>query len=694
MLYRGGLGMNEHGALWYFLLGRLDYNALPLYSAVATVAALLVLLVVIGSVVTITIKRGWAYLWHEWLTSLDHKRIGIMYVALAMIMLMRGIIEAVMMRTQQALAINASGYQPPEHFSQVFSTHGTIMIFFMAMPFLTGLINFVMPLQIGARDVRFPLLNAITLWLTAAGAALVMASLMLGKFSTGGWSGYPPYTEVDYQPGVGPDYWIWALTLSSISSTMSAINFAVTIYKDRCPGMTLFKMPMFTWTALCTAILMIFAMPPLTVATLLLALDRYLDFHFFGNGHGGNLMNFVNLFWLFGHPEVYILILPAFGVFSEVISTFSAKRLYGYQSLVWATLAITVLSFTVWLHHFFTMGQSAAVNAAFGIATMLIGIPTGVKIYDWMLTIYRGRVRFSTPMIYSAMFLMLFVIGGLTGITLATPPVDYQVHNTLYLVAHFHNMLIPGTLFGLLAGYSYWFPKAFGFRLNERWGRLTALCFGLGFALAFMPLYVLGLAGMPRRTQAVFSSEFAPLLWTAEAGAVLLSAALIGLYGQLYVSIRDRHANAVPFGDPWDGRTLEWTTRAPPLAYNFAVRPVVEDRDPFTWLKEHEPKRLSDQFEDIHLPKNSATPVLIGAASFLCAFGLVWHIGWAALGGFLFAWGAIILRSFRLNTMHVISAEQVRREYERETQQMRMAQAVSRDAEFSGRNTGLAKVRS
>jgi cytochrome o ubiquinol oxidase subunit 1 len=685
--------MNDHGELWRFFLGRLDLDALPLYSAVATVAASLVLIATLGAIVLISVKRGWPYLWHEWLTSLDHKRIGIMYIALALIMLMRGIIEAAMMRTQQALAINAPGYLPPEHFSQLFSTHGTIMIFFMAMPFLTGLINFAMPLQIGARDVRFPLLNAITLWLTAAGAALVMASLMLGKFSTGGWSGYPPYTEVDYQPGVGPDYWIWALTLSSIGSTLTGINFAVTIYKDRCPGMTLFKMPMFTWTALCTAILMIFAMPPLTVATLLLALDRYLDFHFFSNGHGGNLMNFVNLFWLFGHPEVYILILPAFGVFSEVFATFSAKRLYGYKSLVWATLAITVLSFTVWLHHFFTMGQGAGINAAFGIATMLIGIPTGVKIYDWMLTLFRGRVRFSVPMIYAAMFLMLFVIGGLTGITLATPPVDYQVHNTVYLVAHFHNMLIPGTLFGLLAGYTYWFPKAFGFRLDERWGRIAALCFGVGFLLAFMPLYVLGVSGMPRRLQSVSNGEFAPLLWTAQAGAVLLSSALASLYVQLYVSIRDRRRNAVPVGDPWDGRTLEWATRAPPLEYNFAIPPGIEDRDPFTWLKERGHTHVPvDRFEDIRLPNNSATPVLIGAASFLCAFGLVWHIGWAAVGGFVLVWACVVARSFVRDTERVIPARQVQADYEADRAQAQAAHPVTRDDEHSRRNAGLAQV--
>jgi cytochrome o ubiquinol oxidase subunit 1 len=683
--------MNDGPAIWLSWIGRLDYNALPFYSSVATAAATLVLLAALSVFILISVKGWWGYLWREWFTSLDHKRIGIMYIVLALVMLMRGVIEAGMMRAQQAVAINSPGFLTPEHFSQMFSTHGSIMIFFMAMPFITGLINFVVPLQIGARDVRFPLLNAITLWLTVAGAMLVMASLVLGRFSTGGWSGYPPFTEVQYQPGVGPDYWILALTLSSIASTLTGLNFAVTLYKDRCPGMILYKMPMFSWTALCTSILMIFAMPPLTVATLLLALDRYLGFHFFTADHGGNVMNFVNLFWLFGHPEVYILILPSFGIFSEIFATFSGKRLYGYRSLVWASGAITVLSFTVWLHHFFTMGQSAGVNAAFGIATMLIGIPTGVKIYDWMLTLYRGRVRFSVPMLYAAMFLMLFVIGGLTGITLSAPPVDYQVHNTVYLVAHFHNMLIPGTLFGLLAGYTYWFPKALGFRLNERWGRFAALCFGVGFLLAFMPLYGLGVAGMARRTQEILNPEFAPLLWVAGAGGALLSLGLVSLYVQLYVSIRQRQRNAVPLGDPWDGRTLEWSTLAPPPAYNFAVLPPIHDRDPFIWLKAH---RLISQgeFEPIQLPLNSATPIIIGMAAFVCTFGLVWHIGWAAIAGLLAVWAAIIARSFVRDTHHIISSEALRWAHARHLQQAREAVPVTRDHEHSPLNRGLARV--
>ena len=489
-------------------------------------------MVVLGAVfvaVLLTLLGRWRWLWSEWLTSLDHKKIGIMYVVVAFVMLARALIEANLIRLQQASAINAPGYVEPDHFAQLFSTHGSIMIFFMAMPFLTGLINYVVPLQIGARDVAFPLLNSISLWLTGGGAGLMMISLVIGRFSTGGWSGYPPYTELAFSPDVGPDYWIWAVSLGSIASTLTGLNIAVTIYKKRCPGMNLMRMPLFCWTSLCVAILMIFAMPPLTVATALLALDRYLGFHFFTNSLGGNMMNYANLFWMFGHPEVYIVILPAFGVYSEVVSTFSSKELYGYTSLVLATMAISVLSFTVWVHHFFTMGQNANINAVFGIATMTIGVPTGVKIYDWIWTMFRGEVRFTVPMLYALAFMMTFVLGGFTGIILAMPPLDYLVHNTLFLVAHFHNMLIPGLLYGMLAGYHYWFPKAFGFRLDERWGRIAFTCWVVGFYLAFFPLYVLGASGMARRTQAIFEPSFRPWLYVAGVGAFVLLAALTSL---------------------------------------------------------------------------------------------------------------------------------------------------------------------
>ncbi|WP_082850346.1 cbb3-type cytochrome c oxidase subunit I [Caballeronia sordidicola] len=651
-------------------------------------------MVVIGAIVTfalITRYRKWGVLWSDWLTSPDHKKIGIMYVVLAFVMLARALIEALLMRTQQAFGLGG-GFLSPDHFAQLFSTHGTIMIFFMAMPFLTGVINYVMPLQIGARDVAFPVLNSISLGLTAAGAALVMISLCFGTFSTGGWFGYPPYTEATFSPGVGPDYWIWSLSLASLGSTFTGINFAVTIYKLRAPGMTVMRMPLFTWTALCTSILMVFAMPPLTVATAQLALDRYLGFHYFTNALGGNMMHFANLFWLFGHPEVYILILPAFGVYSEVISTFSGKTLFGYRALVMATMAIAVLSFTVWLHHFFTMGQSANINAVFGIASMLIGIPTGVKIYDWMLTMFRGRIRFTVPMIYSIGFMLLFVLGGMSGILLADPGIDYQVHNSVFLVAHFHNVAVPGVLFGMIAAYHYWFPKAFGFRLNERWGKISALCWIVGFMLAFFPLYALGLMGMPRRTVSYSEPAYVPLEMVALLGAVIVVVALTALVVQLWVSIKQRDANRVFAGDPWDGRSLEWSLSAPPPEYNFAMIPRVTTRDAFTIAKESgSAYRRHETYEDIEVPKNSAMGPAIAATGFALAFGLVWHIWWMVIVSCLGALAAMVVRGFTRDTTRIVNAQDVRAEHHRWLDAVTGATAISRADERTPANNGLAE---
>ena len=692
--------MNNTGFI-EFLFGQLSWGALPFVRAwrdpnvseiIGAGAGAIVLLGGAASVALITWLRKWTYLWSEWFTSLDHKKIGIMYVVLAIVMLSRALIEAVLMRTQQAVAINGPGYVEPGHFAQLFTTHGSIMIFFMAMPFLTGLINYVVPLQIGARDMAFPWLNSVGFWITAAGAALMMASLAVGEFSTGGWSGYPPYTELNFSGGVGPDYWIWAVTLSSMGSLTVGFNTVCTIYKFRAPGMTFMRMPLFCWTSLCTAILMIFAMPALTVATLLLAADRYAGMHFFTDTGGGDLMNYVNLFWLFGHPEVYILILPAFGVFSEVISAFSSKELYGYISLVLATCCIAILSFTVWLHHFFTMGQDANVNAAFGIATMTIGIPTGVKIYDWIWTMFRGEVRYTPSMVLSLAFMVTFVLGGFSGIILATPPLDYMMHNTLFLVAHFHNMVIPGTLYGLLAGYMFWFSKAFGFRLNERWGWVSAACWIGGFYLAFFPLYVLGAAGMARRTQAVFDPAFRPWLLVALFGAFLLLTALVTLFVQLYVSIRDRKANRVPVGDPWDARGLEWSVAAPPPEWNFATIPHVGDRDAFYWRKRNKGAyHPADHYRDIELPKESALGVVIGLAAFMLAFGLVWRIWWM-VG--LFAATivlSIIVRSMLRDTTKVIPAAEVERVDRAWLALAHAARPVPREQEMTALNQGLAK---
>ena len=615
------------------MFGRLSLSAVPYQSLIimsAVGASILLALVIMA---LISYYRKWAYLWKEWLTSVDHKRIGVMYIILALVMLLRGLSDAIMMRSQQALAAGASqGYLQPDHFNQIFSAHGTIMIVFVAMPFLVGLMNIVVPPQIGARDVAFPFLNSVSLWLTAAGALLVMVSLGVGEFSKAGWSGYAPLTELQYSPGTGVDYWIWAFQIAGIGSLMTSINFLVTILRMRAPGMTLMRMPIFVWTALCTLVLMVLAFPVLTVTLAMLTLDRYLGMHFFTNALGGNTMMYVNLFSIWGHPEVYIVVLPAFGVFSEVAATFSGKRLFSYKSMVYATLAIMLLSFSVWLHHFFTMGAGPDVNIFFGITTMIIAIPTGVKVFNWLFTMYRGRVRFTTPMFWTLGFITTFSVGGMAGVLLASPPADYVLHNSLFLIAHFHTMLITGSLFGYFAGYSYWFPKAMGFTLNEKWGKGAFWCWLIGFYLAFIPLYVLGFMGMPRRMVHYDNLAWHPYLIVAAAGLAVI---LIGVFCQmvqLVVSIRQRHATRDLTGDPWDGRTLEWAMSSPPAVYNFAKTPVVDDIDAFVDMKEKGTVyQKPNRYHDIHMPQNSGKGFVMGALTFLFGFAMVWYIWWLAI---------------------------------------------------------------
>ena len=613
-------------------LGRLGIDSLPFYSPVAFAGAATEVLAALMILALVTWKGWWKPLFRDWIATVDHKKIGIMYLFLAGVMLLRGFADAMLMRLQQAMALNSDGYLPPEHFNQIFSAHGTIMIFFMAMPFLTGLINIVVPLQIGARDVAFPFLNAVSFWLTGAGAALVLLSLVIGKFSTAGWTAYPPFSENSFTPGPGVDYWIWAVLVAGAGSTMTGINVLVTILMRRAPGMSLMRMPLFTWTALVTSILMVFAFPALTTSSAMLALDRTLGFHFFTNGDGGNMMNYANLFWIWGHPEVYILILPAFGIYSEVVATFSDKRLFGYTSLVFATAVIGVLSFTVWLHHFFTMGASANVNAVFGIATMIIAVPTGVKVFDWLFTMYRGSIRLTTPMYWTIGFMVTFVIGGATGVLLAIPPVDFLMHNSVFLVAHFHNMLIPGALFGFFAGFSYWFPKAFGYRLDETWGKRAFWAWITGFYIAFMPLYALGFMGMPRRMEHYDVAGWQPLLITAAIGAVFILAGIACQIVQLYVSWKNRESLCDTTGDPWDGRTLEWMTSSPPKPWNFDRIPTVHSLDEFAWRKETAGFVDEPGAPDvIALPKDSLLPMAIGASAFIFGFAMIWHIWWLAI---------------------------------------------------------------
>jgi cytochrome o ubiquinol oxidase subunit 1 len=645
------------------MFGKLSLSAIPYHDPIvmgAVVGAVLAAVAVLG---LITYFRQWPRLWSDWLTSVDHKKIGIMYVILAMIMLLRGFADALMMRAQQAMALGANpGFLPPDHFNQVFSAHGTIMILFMAMPFLSGLMNLVVPQQIGARDVAFPFLNAVSLWLAVAGALLVMVSLGVGEFSKAGWSGYTPLTELAYSPDTGVDYWIWSLQISGLGTLLTGINFLVTVLKMRAPGMTLMRLPLFTWTTVFTNVLIIFAFPVLTAALFMLTMDRYLGMHFFTNDLGGNTMMYINLFWTWGHPEVYIVILPAFGIYSEVVATFSRKTLFGYESLVYATAAIMFLSFAVWAHHFFTMGTSANVNIFFGISTMLIAIPTGVKVFNWLFTMYRGRVRLATPMLWTIGFLTTFVIGGLTGVLMSMPPADYVVHNSLFLIAHFHNMLIPGTLFGFMAGFAYWFPKATGFTLNETWGRRSFWLWLVGFYLAFMPLYMLGFMGMPRRMQHYDNPAWQPYLIVAAVGTLLILGGIGCTLMQLFVSFLARKENRDATGDPWDGRTLEWATASPPAVYNFAVIPEVHGRDAFWDMKERGVAHVCPpRYEDIEMPKNCWHGFVLGVLAFLFGFAMIWHIWWLALATFFGLAAVVVARGSDDDTTMVIPAAEVAR---------------------------------
>lgn len=643
------------------LLGRLSFHDLP-HDRITQGGAATIVFGILAALVLITYFKRWRWLWREWLTTVDPKKIGVMYIAVALLMLLRGGSDALMMRAQQATSVGAShGILSSNTFQQIFSAHGTIMIFFVGMGLLFGLINLVLPLQIGSRDVAFPVLNATSFWLFAAGMMLVNLSLVVGEFSAAGWLSYPPLSELQYSPGVGVDYWIWALQIAGIGSLLSGINFLVTILIMRTRGMSLMKMPMFVWSVFGTVSLIIFAFPILTATLAMLALDRTLGMHFFTAGAGGNAMMYVNLIWAWGHPEVYILVLPAFGVYSEIVATFSRKRLFGYRSMVWAIWAIVLLSFTVWLHHFFTMGAGADVNAFFGIMTMLIAVPTGVKIFNWLFTMYRGRIRFASPMIWFMGFVFLFTLGGVAGVLMAVPPVDFQVHNSLFLVAHFHTMIVSGVLFGYFAGITYWFPKFFGFKLNERLGKYAAWCWIVGFVLAFAPLYILGLMGATRRLDHYSASlGWQDLFRVAAVGAAVICLGVFFQVLQLVASIIRRKQNLDTTGDPWNGRTLEWSTASPAPVYNFAVLPEVATRDAF-WAAKQAGKvaLVPTHYEDIRLPKNTPVGLIIGGFAFTFGFAVIWHIWWLAAIGLLGVILTVIIRSTNEHTERVISAEQV-----------------------------------
>ena len=642
-----------------FLFGKLGWYSIPLHEPI--LIATFIAVAVGGTVLVgaLTYFKLWTYLWREWFTTVDHKKIGIMYMVLGLVMFLRGFADAIMMRLQQVMAFNGSeGYLNAHHYDQVFTAHGVIMIFFVAMPFVTGLMNYAVPLQIGARDVSFPFLNNFSFWMTVSGAGLTMVSLFIGEYAKTGWLAFPPLSELSASPDVGVDYYIWGLQIAGVGTTLSGINLLATIIKMRAPGMTLMRMPIFTWTSLCTNVLIVASFPVLTATLTLLALDRYIGANFFTNDVGGNPMLYINLIWIWGHPEVYILILPLFGVFSEVVATFSGKRLFGYSSMVYATVCITILSYLVWLHHFFTMGSGATVNSFFGIATMIIAIPTGAKLFNWLFTMYRGRIRYELPMMWAVAFMLTFAIGGMTGVMLAVPPADFILHNSLFLVAHFHNVIIGGVVFGVFAGINYWFPKAFGFKLDRFWGLVSFWCWVIGFWVAFTPLYIVGLMGVTRRMRVFDDSSLHIWFIIAGFGALFIAAGVFALLMQIFVSIKNRKALAVD-GDPWDARTLEWATSSPPPEYNFALTPVVYTVDAWSDMKAHGYTAPESGFRPIHMPRSSGAGVILSGIALVLGFALVWHIWWLAVVSFIGMIGTAIRHTFNYDRDYHIPVETV-----------------------------------
>ncbi|AKC69989.1 cytochrome o ubiquinol oxidase subunit I [Pandoraea oxalativorans] len=645
------------------MFGKLDLDAIPLHEPIIMGTLVVVLLGGAALLGAVTYFKKWGYLWTEWITSVDHKRIGVMYIVLALVMMLRGFADAIMMRAQQAIAAGGeAGYLPPHHYDQIFTAHGVIMIFFVATPLVLGLMNVIVPLQIGARDVAFPFVNSLSFWLSAMGAVLVMMSMFVGDFAATGWVAYPPLSELGYSPTVGVDYYIWSLQISGLGTTLTGINFIVTILRMRAPGMNLMKMPVFTWTALITNILIVAVFPVLTATLALLTADRYLGMHFFTNELGGNAMMYVNLIWIWGHPEVYILILPAFGAFSEIIATFSRKPLFGYKSMVYATSSIGILSFFVWLHHFFTMGSGANVNAFFGIMTTIISIPTGVKLFNWLFTMYQGRIRYHSATLWTIGFMVTFAIGGMTGVLLAVPGADFVLHNSLFLVAHFHNVIIGGVVFGCLAGITFWFPKVFGFTLNERWGKFSFACWLIGFYLAFMPLYVLGFKGMTRRMNHYVQADWQPYLIVAAVGAAVIGLGILSFGVQLVVSVRERNANRDLTGDPWDARSLEWATSSPAPFYNFAHVPHIDSLEQHWDDKE---RGLAygqpTHYEDIHMPRNTGTGFIVSAFSFVMCFALIWHIWWLAGASLIATIATFLWRTYDRDVDYYVPAAEVER---------------------------------
>ena len=643
------------------ILGKLNMQSLPHeWFTIGGTAAFLGLTLV--TIAIITRMKRWNWLWSEWLTSVDPKKIGIMYFLVAGFMLLRGGLDAIMIWLQQALSAGPShGYLSADHFQQIFTAHGNIMVFFVAMAFIFGLINYIVPLQIGARDLASPFLNTLGFWLYVGGVVMVnMFFLLGGEYAATGWLATAPLSGIQFSPGVGVDYWIWSLQISGIGTTLAAINFIMTILKMRAPGMTLWKMPLFTWGSLCSMIMAVTVFPLLTATLFLMYFDRSIGTHFFTTTGGGDPMMYVNLIWMWGHPEVYILMLPAFGVFSEVVSTFSRKPIASYTSNVIGMIGVSAFALSVWLHHFFTMGASADVNAFFGVMTMFIAIPTSVLVFTWIATMYKGRIRYDTPMLWFLGFIAIFTIGGIAGLIMAIPPADFQLHNSLFLVAHFHSMVIGGVLFGIFCGLSYWFPKFTGFRLNEPIGRYAFWCWIVGFCMSFIPMYILGLMGATRRMDHYDANTgWQALFIVMFIGGLIIMAGVALQLAQILASFIQKNRLRDTTGDPWDGRSLEWAVPSAPPFYNFTVIPEVSTRDAFLDMKQKGLAKAT--YEDIIIPKNTGAGIYIAVFGFFASFAFVWHIVWLIVVSLIGVVVVFIVRGFNEESEYTITASEVQK---------------------------------
>ncbi|WP_406946016.1 cytochrome aa3 quinol oxidase subunit I [Halobacillus sp. SY10] len=626
-----------------------------IYGAMVSMA-----LVGIALLFILTYFKKWKWLWSEWLTTVDHKKIGVMYILSALLMLFRGGVDAMMMRVQ--LAFPDLGFLNSQHYNEIFTTHGTIMIIFMAMPFLIGLMNIIVPLQIGARDFAFPYLNALSFWSFFFGMALFNISFVIGGSPDAGWTSYTPLSGAAMSPGPGQNFYLMGLQLSGIGTLATGINLMVTILKMRAPGMKLFHMPIFTWSTLVTCFIIVFAFPILTVALALLTIDRIFGAQFFTLTGEGLPMMWANLFWMWGHPEVYIVILPAFGIFSEVIATFAKKRLFGYNVMVWSMIVIALLSFLVWVHHFFTMGAGAFVNSVFSVSTMLIAVPTGVKIFNWLATLYKSKIEFTVPMLWSLAFIPSFILGGVTGVMLGMAAADYQFHNSYFLIAHFHYVLIAGTVFACFAGLVFWYPKMFGHKMNERLGKWAFWLFFFGFHVCFFPQYFLGLDGMPRRLFITNVAEWLPLNVISTVGAFGMGLGFIVFVYNVYYSFR--YSERETTGDSWNGngRTLEWATTTPVPYYNFATVPYVDEIDPYIRMKEEGKTTFEeDKVKPIHMPSYTGQPFIMMAFLGLASFGLVFEWMYVAVFGLIGAVFMMIRRSFDYDDGYYVPVEEIKR---------------------------------